>query len=156
MQAGGEFVASPSVHPTQEGILEGDRGDLRHQPRGAVVRAALLQRGVKRLADLGRLAAVPLPELWAGVDDRAAFDGVLDVPDEQRADPWGHAVVDWDDGTRREGWLRADDGMDFTAAVAAETATRLAYGMGRPGAFTPAMALGPDLATAAGGTFLLA
>ncbi|WP_425839808.1 hypothetical protein [Streptomyces fractus] len=72
-----------------------------------------------------------------------------------RQHSWGHVVVDWADGTRREGWLRADDGMDYTAAVAAETAVRLARGEGALGAHTPAAAFGPDLATAAGGTFLL-
>ncbi|HEV3382861.1 MAG TPA: hypothetical protein VG142_18000 [Trebonia sp.] len=46
---------------------------------------------------------------------------------------WGHAVIHWADGTSREGWLRAGDGMDFT----------------------PAAAFGPDLAKAAGATFIL-
>ncbi|MEU5703506.1 NAD(P)H-binding protein [Streptomyces aurantiacus] len=72
-----------------------------------------------------------------------------------RRHSWGHAVVTWPDGTRREGWLRAEDGMDYTADVAAETAARLARGEGKPGAHTPAAALGPDLATAAGGTFVI-
>ncbi|HWD03298.1 MAG TPA: SDR family NAD(P)-dependent oxidoreductase [Amycolatopsis sp.] len=72
-----------------------------------------------------------------------------------RRHSWGHAVVTWADGTSREGWLRADEGMDYTAAVAAETAARLARGEARPGAYTPAAALGPELAVAAGGTFLL-
>ncbi|MFC1411777.1 hypothetical protein ACEZCY_21205 [Streptacidiphilus sp. N1-12] len=71
-----------------------------------------------------------------------------------RAHSWGHAVVSWPDGTVREGWLRADDGMDYTADVAAETAVQLARGEGRPGAHTPSAALGPELATAAGGAFL--
>ncbi|MER6358947.1 hypothetical protein ABT186_46030 [Streptomyces sp. NPDC001634] len=52
-------------------------------------------------------------------------------------------------------WLRADDGMDYTAGAAAETAARLARGEGKPGAHTPAAALGPDLTTATGGTFIL-
>lgn len=72
-----------------------------------------------------------------------------------RRHSWGRAVVTWSDGTSREGWLRADDGMDYTAAVAAETAAALAGGQAKPGAYTPAEALGPDLATAAGGTFIL-
>jgi short subunit dehydrogenase-like uncharacterized protein len=45
--------------------------------------------------------------------------------------------------------------MDYTIGAAAETAARLARGEGEPGAHTPAAALGPDLATAAGGTFVL-
>jgi hypothetical protein len=58
--------------------------------------------------------------------------------------------VTWPDGTSREGWLRAGDGMDYSASVAA----RLARGEGKPGAYTPAAVFGPDLATAAGGGFV--
>jgi short subunit dehydrogenase-like uncharacterized protein len=71
-----------------------------------------------------------------------------------REHSWGHAVVTWADGTTREGWLRAGMAMEFTTSVAAETAVRLARGEGRAGAYTPARALGPELAEAAGGTFL--
>lgn len=71
-----------------------------------------------------------------------------------RPHTWGHAVVTWSDGTVREGWLRAGDAMDFTSAVAAQTALRLAAGKGRPGAHTPTAALGPDLAIAAGADFV--
>lgn len=69
-----------------------------------------------------------------------------------REHSWGHAVVTWADGTTREGWLRTGDAMDFTANAAAEAAVRLARGEGRRGAFTPARALGPELAEAAGAT----
>ena len=72
-----------------------------------------------------------------------------------RTHSWGHVVLTWPDGATRQGWLRTDDGMDFTADVAALIATRLARGEGRPGAFTPAEAFGPELAIAAGGTFIL-
>lgn len=58
----------------------------------------------------------------------------------------------WADGTTREGWLRAGDAMEFTTSVTAETAVRLARGEGRAGAYTPARALGPELAEAAGAT----
>ncbi|WP_328868213.1 hypothetical protein [Streptomyces sp. NBC_00304] len=68
---------------------------------------------------------------------------------------WGHAVITWTDGTRREGWLQAGDGMDYTADVAAETAMRLVRGGAEPGAYTPAGAFGPGLAVAAGGVFIL-
>lgn len=64
-------------------------------------------------------------------------------------------MVEWADGTRHEGWLRAGDGMDFTADVTAAVTELLARGVGSPGAWTPAAALGPDLATTAGGTFVL-
>jgi hypothetical protein len=72
-----------------------------------------------------------------------------------RQHSWGHAVVTWPDGTRREGWLRAGDAMDFTASAVAETAVRLAAGEGEPGASTPAALFGAELAVAAGGTLLL-
>jgi len=44
---------------------------------------------------------------------------------------------------------------DFTAAVAAEVAQRLARGEGRPAAHTPGALFGPALALAAGGEFLI-
>jgi short subunit dehydrogenase-like uncharacterized protein len=72
-----------------------------------------------------------------------------------RTHSWGHADITWPDGTRREGWLRAGDGMDYTADVLIETATRLAQGEAPAGAYTPAAAFGPGLATAAGGTLIL-
>jgi short subunit dehydrogenase-like uncharacterized protein len=66
---------------------------------------------------------------------------------------WGRAVVHWPDDIEREGWLRTGDAMDFTAAVLAEVTLRRARGDGTPGAYTPAAAFGPDLATGAGGMF---
>ncbi|GLX09166.1 hypothetical protein [Microbispora sp. NBRC 16548] len=45
--------------------------------------------------------------------------------------------------------------MDYTAEIVAETTVRLARGAGEPGAYTPAAAFGPVLATAAGGVFIL-
>ncbi len=71
-----------------------------------------------------------------------------------REHSWGHAVVEWADGTRREGWLRAGEGMAYTAGVTATVTELLAGGSGRPGAWTPAAALGPGLATTAGGAFV--
>ncbi|MCF8571672.1 saccharopine dehydrogenase NADP-binding domain-containing protein [Gordonia sp. HY002] len=71
-----------------------------------------------------------------------------------RPHTWGHAVIAWSDGAAREGWLRADDAMDFTAAVSAQTALQLAAGKGIIGAHTPSAALGADLAIAAGGDFV--
>ncbi|MFJ4333778.1 MULTISPECIES: saccharopine dehydrogenase NADP-binding domain-containing protein [unclassified Streptomyces] len=72
-----------------------------------------------------------------------------------REHSWGHAVVEWADGARREGWLRAGEAMDFTTDVTATVTELLAGGDGRPGAWTPAAALGPALATTAGGVFVL-
>jgi short subunit dehydrogenase-like uncharacterized protein len=68
---------------------------------------------------------------------------------------WARARVQGPDGGTREGWLRAGEGMAFTAAVAAEVASRLADDEGRPGAYTPGLLFGPELAVAAGGRFLL-
>ncbi|QFY09743.1 hypothetical protein GBF35_26595 [Nonomuraea phyllanthi] len=116
----------------------------------ALVPAAPLVRAL--LPALGRLLSVPALR-------RLAVDRLGRVPmtaaPRPRRHSWGHAVVEWADGTRREGWLRAGDGMDFTADVTAAVTELLARGAGRPGAWTPAAALGPDLATAAGGAFVL-
>ncbi|MEU6175359.1 hypothetical protein ABZ832_26070 [Streptantibioticus parmotrematis] len=104
------------------------------------------------LPPLGRLLSVPALRRLAV--DRLGRIPVKPAP-RPREHSWGHAVVEWTDGTRREGWLRADDGMDFTADVTATVTELLARGGGRPGAWTPAAALGTDLATTAGGTFIL-
>ena len=68
---------------------------------------------------------------------------------------WGHARVQWASGEVHEGWLRAGEGMDFTAAVTAKVAARLAGSGGKPGAYTPGALFGPDLAEEVGGQFLL-
>jgi hypothetical protein len=68
---------------------------------------------------------------------------------------WGHARVEWGDGTVQEGWLRVGDAQAFTGAVPAEAARRLLAGEGRPGAFTPAALFGPALALACGGQYVI-
>jgi len=68
---------------------------------------------------------------------------------------WAHARVEWPDGSVREAWLRAGEGMAFTAKVATEVALRPSRGEGRPGAFTPGALFGPELAETAGGVFVL-
>jgi len=75
-------------------------------------------------------------------------------PTHDRTASWGHARIEWPDGTVREGWLRAGDGMVFTASVAAEVAARLAQGNYRPGAYTAGALFGPELAEAAGAQFI--
>ncbi|MDS0134128.1 MULTISPECIES: hypothetical protein [unclassified Amycolatopsis] len=100
---------------------------------------------------LGRLVAIPVVRRFAVRRLAAVRSKPAPRP---RTHSWGHAVVTWPDGTTREGWLRAGEGMDFTAAVVAETAARLARDDGKPGAHTPAAAFGAGLAEAAGGTFL--
>lgn len=71
-----------------------------------------------------------------------------------RPHSWGHAVATWPDGSIREGWLRTDDAMDFTADALTAIATRVIAGAAPHGAFTPVAAFGPDIAVAAGGTLL--
>lgn len=71
-----------------------------------------------------------------------------------REHSWGHAVVTWADGERREGWLRLGDAQEFTGAVPAEIARRLLAGEGRSGAYTPAALFGAGLAESCGGEYL--
>lgn len=72
-----------------------------------------------------------------------------------REHSFGHAWIDWPDGTSREGWLRVGEAMAFTSNVLVEAAIRLSSGDERPGAYTPAAVFGPGLATAAGGEFVI-
>jgi hypothetical protein len=71
-----------------------------------------------------------------------------------REHSWGHARLQWADGTTREGWLRVGEAQAFTGQVPAEVVRRLLAGEGRPGAHTPAALFGPSLAEACGGTYL--
>jgi hypothetical protein len=68
---------------------------------------------------------------------------------------WGHARLQWADGTTSEGWLRVGEAQAFTGAVPAEVVRRLLAGEGRPGAYTPAALFGPSLAEACGGEYLI-
>lgn len=72
-----------------------------------------------------------------------------------RPHSWGHAVVEWPDGTQREAWLRTDDAMDFTASSVAAVVQALAGPDVPTGAFTPAHAFGPQIALDAGAELLL-
>ncbi len=69
---------------------------------------------------------------------------------------WARARINYPDGSVCEGWLRAGDGMDFTARSVSEIAFRLAQGGAQNGAFTPGALFGPDLALTAGGEFMMA
>jgi short subunit dehydrogenase-like uncharacterized protein len=113
----------------------------------ALIPSATLLRAVLPVA--GAMLKVPMLQQFAV--RRLAAVQAKPAP-RPREHTWAHAVVTWPDGTTREGWLRAGDAMDFTAAAAAETAVRLDRGEGRRGAFTPACALGSELAEAAGAT----
>ncbi|MFF0264848.1 saccharopine dehydrogenase NADP-binding domain-containing protein [Kribbella sp. NPDC004536] len=112
-------------------------------PASPIVRAVLPVLG----------AALRVPPLGRFAVRRLAATELKPYP-RPREHSWGHAVVTWPDGTTREAWLRTGDAMDFTTGAAAEVAVRLARGEGRRGAFTPACALGPEVAEAAGGTFV--
>lgn len=113
-------------------------------PSSPVVRAvlplasALLAFGPVRAFAKRRLAAVKM---------KAAV--------RPREHSWGHARLEWADGTVREGWLRVGEAQAFTGAVPDEVARRLLAGAGRPGAFTPAALFGPTLAESCGGEYLI-
>jgi short subunit dehydrogenase-like uncharacterized protein len=82
----------------------------------------------------------------------AAMSLPMKPPARKRS--WAHASATWPDGTTREAWLEAPEGMAFTAGIAAEVARRLARGEGTPGAYTPGALFGPSLAEAVGGRFI--
>ena len=113
-------------------------------PTGALARlampaaSALLRVPAMAHFATGRIAAMP-----------------THAKDRPRAHSWAHAQAQWPSGEIRAGWLRTGDGMDFTAAAAAEVTLHLARGDGRPGAFTPGALFGPGLAEAAGAELLI-
>jgi hypothetical protein len=112
-------------------------------PSGALVRLlAPAAFGLLRIGPLRRFAGRRLAAVRTPAKPRP------------RAHSWGHARVEWDDGTVREGWLRLGDANAVTASVAAEVTARLAAGHGRPGAFTPAGLFGDGLAMAVGGQYV--
>ena len=98
-----------------------------------------------------RLLAIPAVRRFARRRLAAIHGTAREAP---RAHSWGHAVLEWPDGDRREGWLRVGEAMSFTTAVAAEVAQRLAAGEGKPGAHTTAALFGSALAEACGGEYL--
>lgn len=63
---------------------------------------------------------------------------------------WAYARLEWADGSERRAWLHTGEGYQFTAAVAATVARRLAEGTARAGAFTPGALFGAALARDAG------
>lgn len=90
---------------------------------------------------------------------RLAIDRVARIPIPERERPrafsWGHVRAEWNDGTRREGWLRLDDAQHFTERATAEVARRLLADQAQPGAYTPAALFGASLATDVGGEFIV-
>ncbi len=113
-------------------------------PAGAVIRYALPAFGVMaRSSRVRRLLVNTMAK--AKLPERP----------RPRVHSWGHATVRFPDGSEREGWMRAEEAMDFTAAAAAEVTRLLLAGEARPGAHTPCALFGPGLAEAAGGKLLL-
>lgn len=114
-------------------------------PSGRVARlvlplvAALVRVPVFRRATVRALAGIEVKEDQSG----------------RELTTFARARATWADGSTRVAWLRAGDGMGFTAAVAAEVADRLVSGDGRPGAYTPGALFGAELAERAGGSFLI-
>lgn len=133
-------------------------GELLAAWRGSGAGTVIAASGAVPTGPAVRLALPPLAALLRiPAVARFATGRLARVPtkaqDRPRRSSWARARVEWPAGIVREGWLRADDGMDFTAAVAAEVARRLFAGEGRPGAYTPGALFGPALAEAVGGEF---
>jgi len=113
-------------------------------PSGPVVRAILpFAMALLHIKPLRALAKRRLASLK--ISDR----------ERPREHSWGHASIQWPDGTKQEGWLRIGDAQVFTTTVAAKVAERLLKGEGRPGSYTPGALFGPELAEAVGGEFLI-
>lgn len=113
-------------------------------PANPALRAAMPAiGGVLRLPGLAGFATRQLARIATTAQERP------------RRSSWGRARVEWPSGRVREGWLRTGDAMTFTVGAVTEVALRLATGEGRPGAFTPAVLLGPEVAQAVGAEFVV-
>ncbi len=77
----------------------------------------------------------------------------LKAAPKPREHSWGHAVIQWPDGSTREGWLRVGEAQAWTGVVPAEVIRRLLDRQGKPGAYTPAALFGPTLAESCGGEY---
>lgn len=159
--------ARPGANPTHLTTPDGDAVTTASLPTGELLAAWRASKAdsvvaASSLAPTGAVAqllpivsaAVRIPGV-SGFAARRLARVRLKAQARPRGYSWAHARVEWPSGAVREGWLRAGDGMDFTATVAADVALRLSRGEGRPGAFTPGALFGPTLAVAAGGEFLI-
>ena len=162
--ADGRMVpARLAADPREHALPDGQSAKSAGGPTGELLAAHLASGAPDVVATTGLLPTAPLvrailpaagallkiPALQRFAVRRLAAMEFKPAP-RPREHSWGHAVVTWADGTTCEGWLRTGDAMDFTTSAAAEIAVRLAGGAGRRGAFTPACALGPEVAEAAG------
>ncbi len=135
-------------------------GDLEAARRASGADFVVAASGVVPTAAMARLLVRAMAWLVSfdrvrGAATRRLAKMSFPPPSPAREHSWGHARIEWKDGSVREGWLRAGDAMAFTVGVAVEVVSRLAAGDGRPGAHTAGSLFGPDLAVAAGGQFLL-
>lgn len=161
--AGGRLVRSRiGADATTLTLPDGSRVTTAGMPLGELV-AAQRASGARSVvaasseAPRSPLIAPALALLRIGPVRRFAKRRLAAVRFKARPQPrehsWGHAVVTWADGTRREGWVRVGEAQGFTGAVPAEVVRRLLDGLGKPGAHTPAALFGPSLAEACGGVY---
>lgn len=160
----GQLVpARPASHPEKLTLPDGSNVVTATGPTGDLVaawRASKAPSVVAGSSELpsGAIARMVIPMMsalmrWKPMRDfsvRQFAQVKAPAATHGRTSSFGHARVEWSDGTRREGWLRAGEGMDYTCAVLAEVSARLASGGARPGAFTPCELFGAELAEAAG------
>ncbi|UAJ10619.1 saccharopine dehydrogenase NADP-binding domain-containing protein [Glacieibacterium megasporae] len=156
-QAGGEPLAliAPDGYRFTTGSMPVGEMEAARRASGApnVVSAA----GAAPTAPILRFFVFPILAAVMKIDfmRRAAAKQFAKMPSPKRANEasWAHARVQWSDGRSKEGWLKAGEGMDFTARLAAEVAARLYEGKVRPGSYTPGALFGPELVNHAGGVF---
>jgi short subunit dehydrogenase-like uncharacterized protein len=165
--ANGRLVKAPLVgEPREITLPDGETATTMAMPTGELIAAHAVSGApfvvaATSLAAIGPAARAALPVLRALVSippvRRFAIKRLgsvrIEAAPPPRANSWGHAVVEWPDGTTREGWLRT--GPEYANDVVAEVAVRLARGEGKPGAYTPAALFGPDVALVGGANFIL-
>lgn len=81
---------------------------------------------MSRVAMLGLGAVLRVPGAAGLATRQLARVRTTKAKERPRDATWGHARVEWPSGRVREGWMRADDAMDFTSAALVEVALRLA------------------------------
>jgi short subunit dehydrogenase-like uncharacterized protein len=165
---GGRLVRSRTAgHPERFTTPDGDAVATASGPSGELLAAwrasgAAEVVAASSLVPAGAAARLAIPALAAilripgatGFATRRLAGVTAKARDRPRVHSWARARAGWPGGETRTSWLRAGDAMDFTAGAAAEVAYRLLKGEGRPGAYTPGLLFGWELAEAAGGTLI--